>query len=285
MARSEKNLTAVFTDTASAIRAKTGTTETICPLDFADKINAIQTGGGSDSSLRAYFEAGGKCSYSTAKSLDNVINYADTANVSDFSHFFEECTNLTLSPNISTASANGSMKSMFYNCYNLTKSPSNLNTSNITNMRQMFDYCGKLTEVSFMDTSNVTDMGEMFVYCSALTTIPKFDTSKVTTMFYMFNSCKNISIIPELDVSNCEDFSYMFDHCPNITEIHMKGMRVPIDISGSTKFTREALVEILTNFGEPKYSYAKTITIGSTNLAKLTDEDKAIATNKGWNLK
>ena len=56
MARSEKNLTAVFTDTASAIRAKTGTTEAICPLDFADKINSIQTGGtGGGGGLKAYF--------------------------------------------------------------------------------------------------------------------------------------------------------------------------------------------------------------------------------------
>ena len=54
MARSEKNLTAVFTDTASAIRAKTNTTENICPLDFADKINSIQTGGGG---MKAFIEA------------------------------------------------------------------------------------------------------------------------------------------------------------------------------------------------------------------------------------
>ena len=28
----------------------------------------------------------------------------------------------------------------------------------------------------------------------------------------------------------------------------------------------------------------KTLTLGSTNLAKLTDEEKQIATNKGWTL-
>ena len=28
----------------------------------------------------------------------------------------------------------------------------------------------------------------------------------------------------------------------------------------------------------------KTLYLGSTNLSKLTDEDKAIATNKGWTL-
>lgn len=43
MARSENNLNAVLQDTANAIRAKDGTTEKICPRDFADKINAIPT--------------------------------------------------------------------------------------------------------------------------------------------------------------------------------------------------------------------------------------------------
>lgn len=45
MARSEKNLTAVFTDTADAIRAKKGTSAEICPLDFADEITSIPGGG------------------------------------------------------------------------------------------------------------------------------------------------------------------------------------------------------------------------------------------------
>ena len=44
MARSEKNLTAVFTDTADAIRAKKGTSANICPLDFADEITSIPGG-------------------------------------------------------------------------------------------------------------------------------------------------------------------------------------------------------------------------------------------------
>ena len=71
MARSEKNLTAVFTDTASAIRAKTGTTEAICPLDFADKINAIQTGGGTGGGMKEFLEAGGKFGYSEVTTFDD----------------------------------------------------------------------------------------------------------------------------------------------------------------------------------------------------------------------
>ena len=42
MARSDNNLTAVFTDTANAIRSKTGGRSQISPRDFADEIATIE---------------------------------------------------------------------------------------------------------------------------------------------------------------------------------------------------------------------------------------------------
>ena len=56
-------------------------------------------------------------------------------------------------------------------------------------------------------------------------------------------------------------------------------MKVSFNISSSTAFTKEALVEILNNLAT--VTTTQTLTMGATNLAKLTDEDKAIATNKG----
>lgn len=44
MAQSEKNLVAVFTDTANAIRAKKQSVAEISPLDFADEVASIPTG-------------------------------------------------------------------------------------------------------------------------------------------------------------------------------------------------------------------------------------------------
>ena len=75
----------------------------------------------------------------------------------------------------------------------------------------------------------------------------------------------------------------MFSYCSSLEEIHMININVNLNISSSTKFTREALLEILGNL-KAQTSGTKTLTMGSTNLAKLTDEDKAIATNKGWTL-
>ena len=75
----------------------------------------------------------------------------------------------------------------------------------------------------------------------------------------------------------------MFSYCSSLEEIHMININANLSISASTKFTREALLEIIGNL-KAQTSGTKTLTMGSKNLAKLTDEDKAIATNKGWTL-
>ena len=66
----------------------------------------------------------------------------------------------------------------------------------------------------------------------------------------------------------------------------LKPVRVNIntntDYSNSTSLTREQIIPILNDL--VKTTTTKTLTIGSTKLALLTDEDKKIATDKGWTL-
>ena len=141
-----------------------------------------------------------------------------------------------------------------------------------------FDGCWQ-----FGDTANVTSMDSMFYNCSSLTTVPLFDTSNVTDMSYMFNYCYQLTTVPRFDTSNVTKMSYMLNSCVRLEEIHMININANLDISPSTKFTREALLEIIGNL-KAQTSGSKKLTMGATNLAKLTDEDKAIATNKGWTL-
>lgn len=64
----------------------------------------------------------------------------------------------------------------------------------------------------------------------------------------------------------------------------MFGMKVNFNIRYSTQFDREALVEIINNCADLTGETAQTLTMGSTNLAKLTADDIAIATAKNWTL-
>jgi surface protein len=208
-------------------------------------------------SMKAFFEAGGKCAQSLASSFEGCWKYDDTANVTD-------------------------MSSMFINCSNLTTVPL-FDTSKVENMNSMFNYCFKLTTVPLFDTSKVTNMSYMFNSCSNLTTVPLFDTSKVENMNSMFYYCSSLTTVPRFDASNVTNLNSMFNSCKKLEAIHMVNINAQLDIHYSTKFTREALLEIIGNL-KAQTSGTKTLKMGSTNLDKLTDEDKAIATNKGWTL-
>ena len=199
MARSEKNLTAVFTDTAAAIRAKTNTSEMICPLDFADKINAIETGG-TGGGMKAFFEAGGKCSYSKCKSFNGIINYSDTVNVTDARNMFYICDELVEAPNMDMSNFT-TTSYMFSGCTSLTEIPT-FNTSNVKSMSHMFDSCTSLTTIQEIDTSKVTNMNYMFRRCTSLTNIAEINTSSVTNMECMFTDCRSLSTVPQFDTSN-----------------------------------------------------------------------------------
>lgn len=155
-------------------------------------------------------------------------------------------------------------------------------TSDVTDMNSMFYKCLNLTSVPLFDTSNVTSMNVMFGNCSSLTSVPSFDTSNVTYMNSMFNNCEKLKSVPSFDTRNVTEMDWMFYACKSLETIHMINIGASLDISSSTLFTREALLEIIGNL--KTVTRTKKLTIGATNLAKLTEEDKAIATNKGWTL-
>ena len=54
--------------------------------------------------------------------------------------------------------------------------------------------------------------------------------------------------------------------------------------STETNITVDSMVAMFNSLKDLTSETAKTLTLGSTNLAKLTDEQKAIATNKNWTL-
>lgn len=155
-------------------------------------------------------------------------------------------------------------------------------TENVINMDNTFGYCHNLINIPQLNTSNVNSMSQLCYECSNITTIPLLDTSKVTTLVNAFNGCLKLVAIPALDVSKVSNMTYTFYHCSSLKSILMTGMKVKFDISASTQFEESDLVTILNNLAT--VTTTQTLTMGATNLAKLTDEDKAIATNKGWTL-
>ena len=153
------------------------------------------------------------------------------------------------------------------------------------NCKNMFFNCFHLTSIPQLDTSNVSNMNRMFSGCISLTIIPQMDTRSVTNMNQMFNGCSSLTSIPQLDASNATDMNRMFSNCSSLTTLDgLTNLKVDLDLSPCPKLTHDSLMNVI-NEAADVTSSPKTLTLGSTNLNKLTDEEKAIATNKGWILK
>ena len=180
--------------------------------------------------------------------------------------------------------ATKSAKSLFssYQGSNVDGLISYNDTANVTNTSFMFDSCRKLTTIPKLDTSNVTLMQYMFNYCTELTSIPELDTSNVTNMSNTFNNCGKLTSIPQLNAVNVTDFDSMLYGCYGLTSIGLYNFTRSINIS-STALKHDALVAFLNQAGTA-YNSSQKITMGSDKLALLSDEEKAIATNKGWQL-
>ena len=207
----------------------------------------------------------------------------------DFENAFEDCFSLIKLPIIK-----GTHKNLYYafrKCYSLIDA-SNLQywgTGEATDFNSCFTNCESLKEIPYFDTHSATVMSYMFSYCSSLTSIPQLDTSKVTTMSQMFYNCSSLQSLPLLDFSSVTSISSFFGYS-NITTLTdlggFTGLKVNFDgLNKCPNLTVESLLNVFNTIADVNGTGTKTLTIGSTNLNKLTDEQKAIATNKGWTLK
>ena len=254
-------------------------------------------------------ELGLKFGHSTFSTVPDIFDFT---NVTDMNGMFQDCGSLTTIPQLDTSRVTN-MNQMFGSCISLQSIPL-LNTSGVTDMGFMFYGCNKLTTVPQLDTSSVTNMEWMFMDCALLTTVPLFNTSNVTNMSNMFKFCTNLTTIPQFNTSNVTDVTYLFYNCPSLESIPeldfgnvgmaslllgrsnlpnlttiggFKNIKVGFDIQKAPNLTVQSLMNIINDLydfignGE---SISSQLRMGETNLAKLTPEQIAVATNKGWQL-
>ena len=198
---SNSKLTAI----ANAIRSKTGTTASLTLDAMANEINSIETGTSSVNVMKTLLDGRNNTAYLfqsyTGTSVDNIISYSDTSNVTN-------------------------MEYMFYNCRNLQTIPQ-LDTSKVTTMGNMFYLCSKLQTIPQLDTSNVKNMGYMFYQCHNLQTIDITSLDKVTSVSNMGNfayQCyyltkliiRTMTVIPPLNTNSFTD-CYRFTGTVNFT--------------------------------------------------------------------
>lgn len=235
-----------------------------------------------------------------------TFNNFDTSNVTDMSYMFVNSKIVSLNLNNFNTSNVTDMAYMFSGCNLLQELyVDNFDTSNVTTMTQMFGHCPLTNlDISNFDTSNVTVMFDMFSSCSRLASIKfgdQFNTSKVRSfrdMFYWNASLKTLDL-SGFDSSNIFNIADMFYRCDNLTEIKgcLQNLGQAYDTTKETNYssytlklsdsiylTHDSLTNIINGLYDIKTKGCKAqkLTLGTINLAKLTAEEIAIATEKGW---
>lgn len=190
-------LTDLFTNIANAIRAKTGSSESIVASDFPTEIANIPTG-------------------STGNALAPTPKGDNTGNIS--------FTSSTISVNMDFKSVETYTNVFLYNHRNL-ESVIFTNSEKITSFNRCFDGCYKLQQVNAFSVDNANDFSSMFNNCTSLVTLPTFQFNSVRNSknFYKFCSgCTLLENVSEMNLysRNTTSNKYlqnMFSSCPALT--------------------------------------------------------------------
>lgn len=215
-------------------------------------------------------------------SILQKIPTIDTSNKTNFSNMFNGCKLLQKIPQIDTSSGTD-FSYMFSNCSILQQIPQ-INTGNGTNFSNMFDSCKLLEEMPQIDTSSGTNFSSMFKECGLFKQIKQIDTSNGTDFSYMFYGCTSLKKVPKMNTKKGIKFIAMFSMISSLIEVkEINNITENLNIS-SSYLNHKTLIMLLNALVDLTGQTSKNFYIGSTNLAKLTDEEKAIATEKNWTL-
>ena len=231
--------------------------------------------------------------FAGCQNLTNIPNI-NTSKVTNMSTMFNGCNKIKTIPALNTSKVID-MSGMFSECPSLIEIPE-LDTSNVTTMSSMFNRCKNLKTVPTMNTNKVTSMALMFSY-SGITTIPELDTSKVTSVYNMFYSCSGLITIPKLNFEKVNNVSGFLDGASNVVNIggfenlgkayltnkSANYSNYGLVLTNCSKLTHDSLMNVINNLYDIKTKgcQAQRLQLGPTNLAKLTEEEKQIAIDKG----
>lgn len=253
-----------FTEIADAIRNKTGENDLIKPSEFADKIEDV-------------YDAGAKSEYDrfwdVIQKNGNRVNYQASG--------FHMMTAETFRPKYDIRPT--SMQYMFYN---------NQWIGNLY-IEDFVEHCKDCGIV--FDTSNC----ECFTNSLGLLKTRRLgviDFSKMrnpnqnTNIWYGNNGY--LQTIDELVSSELSEWhTSAFQHATGLINMNVVGVIASnnFNVSYCTKLTKESLMSIINCLQDKRADTSGTkwvCTLGTTNLAKLTDAEEqiAIATQKGWTL-
>ena len=154
--------------------------------------------------------------------------------------------------------------------------------SRITNLVALIENAGIV-----FDISQTTNTGYLFNEAANLTEAPIINAPNSTTVDRIFNGCSSLIkagiIFPENKITA---YTNAFARCYELQDFTAGGViDIPLSFAQSSKLTKASLDSIITALKDfSGTTTTKTLTLHADSKAKLTDAEKAIATEKGWTI-
>jgi hypothetical protein len=169
-------------------------------------------------------------------------------------------------------------------------------TSEMLDMECMFFYRQDLTEETLgcpcaLNVGSAKNLRQTFARCEAIEKITLIGgTKNCTNLYYTFGYCTALRIIEGTITitEECTNVQYAFYFARNLEEVRFDEICVRsnyLSFQQSSKLSLDSLLSILNALSDnSELDTTYTVHLGSANLAKLTDEQKAIAYLKNIDL-
>lgn len=192
-----------------------------------------------------------------------------------------------------------------------------ITSSNLERTQEMFHDCEKLKtiDLSGFDLSGVKYFNTMFTGCRALESIKwgsikPSNAEEISSLFYACNNIKEIDLsgwgvskagsmsqfvrdcselvtlnLSNWNMSGITDMFCMFEGTNKLENFILDGAILPkrdTDWYINAPLTVDSIVSVLNALPQLSNGESHYIQLGSTNIDKLSDDQKAIAINKGW---
>ena len=251
--------------------------------------------------------------FNNCENLTHIENFS-VSTVNEVVNVFYSCGNLKSVGNIAFENAT-KVSHLFQLCEKL-ETINSLHIPKATDINNLFRYCRKITTIHNINIENATNATCLFYECNSITTIPLLATSKITDLSYFFYKCSSLVSVPELDTSSCTNFSSFVNGCTSLTSIPLlecgkvnsmnaffgysslnnltdlggfKNLKISVSygfFENAPNLTVESLMNVINNVYDLTANglSGQSLKFGQTNLNKLTPEQIAVATAKGWTL-
>ena len=139
-----------------------------------------------------------------------------------------------------------------------------------------------------MNTSNVTNFENAFSNCSKLLTVDEIDTSNATSISSMFYRCEKLTDLCEIDTTKCNpsyvsEYNNPLYYCRSLRNFGgFKNYSVNLYAKDAYVLSYESLMNVINKLADGVSG--KTLYLHQDCVNMLSDDDIAIATNKGWSI-